>query len=106
MESFTHSQESKLPHKAIRRSALAMLAVGFTLTGIGLAHGDPSTDAAGRAHWYVEVDPGDTEGELQMPQLQNQISQRGQALRMAQNMTDAMDRSTRDLIRNCPSCFG
>jgi hypothetical protein len=44
-------------------------------------------------------------GELTMIQLQNTVSQRQQVLQLTTNMMNSTNRSSKNMIKNCPNCF-
>jgi hypothetical protein len=45
-------------------------------------------------------------GELSMSQLQSLVSQRQLAVQLTQQMMESMDQTTKDVLKNCPTCFG
>jgi hypothetical protein len=45
-------------------------------------------------------------GEMNMTQLQSVVSERQLAVQLTQRLMEQMDQTTRDMMKNCPSCFG
>lgn len=47
-----------------------------------------------------------TGAELNMVQLQSLVSQRQLTVQLTTEMLEQMNQTTKDVIKNCPTCFG
>jgi hypothetical protein len=98
------------------RKMLTRTAIGTALAGAILFAGPaalsfadpppppgPSSSVTPR---NVVVPDASEDGDLYMIELQDQVNQRQRAVQLTQQMLEQMNQTTKDVMKNCPTCFG
>ena len=102
-----------------KHSAIAVLlasAAMFIATSVGVAFADPLDSVVSPVPSpgpFTAVVPESapvpnigTGAELNMIKLQSLVSQRQQAVQLTTEMLEQMNQTTKDVLKNCPTCFG
>ena len=96
-----------------KHSAIAVLLASAAMliaTPVGVAFADPLDSVMAPVPSpgpYTAATSGiGTGAELNMIQLQSLVSQRQLAVQLTQQMMEQMNQTTKDVMKNCPTCFG